>query len=70
MSSTNPESEYEALFHLIRRMETRFPFVAEDVLLEIVTDEVLRFDGARLREYVPLLVERGVRERLRTQHAA
>ncbi|GAA2011056.1 three-helix bundle dimerization domain-containing protein [Microbacterium ulmi] len=70
MSSTNPDNEYEALIHIIRRLGDRYPAVEDDVVLEIVAEELERFDGARLRDYVPLLVERRLRERLRSAHAA
>nr|WP_243847214.1 DUF3562 domain-containing protein [Microbacterium ulmi] len=70
VSSTNPDNEYEALIHIIRRLGDRYPAVEDDVVLEIVAEELERFDGARLRDYVPLLVERRLRERLRSAHAA
>lgn len=70
VSATNPENEYEALVHLARRLGDRYPAVDEGLVFEIVAEELERFDGARLRAYVPLLVERRLRERLRSTRAA
>lgn len=66
MSCTNPSSEYEALLYLTARLQRRFPEWEEDDLFELIAEELEAFDGARLREYVPVLVERNVRRRLRT----
>ncbi|MFE1645999.1 three-helix bundle dimerization domain-containing protein [Microbacterium sp. P01] len=72
MSVTNPENEYEALVHLIRRVSARFPDADEDAILAMTAEELERFDGARLRDYVPVLVEHNVVRRLRArgEHAA
>lgn len=69
MSATNPESEYEALVHLVHRMTLRFPEIAEDSILALVVEEYEAFDRARLRDYVPVLVERNILTQLRQDHA-
>jgi hypothetical protein len=65
MSATNPDSEYEALLHLARRVALRFPSVDEDSILETIVDEFESFDRSRLRAYVPQLVEHNVIDRIR-----
>jgi hypothetical protein len=65
MSVTNPGSEYEALLHVMQRTSFRFPWLDDDELLAATAEEVERLDGARLRAYVPTLVERNLRERFR-----
>ena len=70
VSSTNPESEYEALLHVVRRAAERFPSVGEDAIVEIVAAEVARFDAVQLRAYIPVLVEHDLLERLRRSVAA
>jgi hypothetical protein len=68
MSCTNPESEYEALVHLADRMQLRFPDVDEDTVFALIAEELESFDGARLRAYVPVLVEHNVLRRLRAEY--
>lgn len=67
---TDPADEYEALVHVVGRVAQRFPTIGEDALFELVADELERFDRARLRAFVPVLVEGNVLRRLRaeTQH--
>lgn len=66
MSRTNPENEFEALVYLAERLRLRFPELPEDTAFELIADELESFDGVRLRDYVPVLVERNVLLRLRT----
>lgn len=70
MSCTNPQSEYEALVYLAERVRHRFPDVDEDALFAMIAEELEAFDGARLREYVPLLVEHNLLRKLRRSHLA
>ena len=68
MSATNPVDEYEALLYVVDRVERRFPDVSEETVMELVVDEFTRLDRARLRAYVPVLVEGSVLRRLRDEH--
>lgn len=71
MSCTNPDSEFEALVYLADRMQLHFPETTEREIFALIADELESFGGARLRSYVPVLVERGVVRRLRaTYHRA
>ena len=65
VSATNPADEYEALVYVVDRMARRFPAIGEEALFELVADEWTRFDQARFRDYVPVLVEGNVLRRLR-----
>ena len=65
MSCTNPGSEFEALVYLAERMGRRFPGADEDEIFTLIAEELESLDGARLREYVPVLVESRVLRRLR-----
>ena len=67
MSRTNPENEFEALVYLAERLRQRFPHLAEDAAFELIAEELESFDSARLRDYVPVLVERNVLLRLRAR---
>lgn len=69
MSSTNPETEFEALVHLADRLQRRFDGLDERELFALIAEELESFDGVRLRHYVPVLVEHNVLRRLRGAHA-
>ena len=68
MSRTNPQTEFEALVYLAERLRVRFPEVDEASMFALIADELESFDGARLRAYVPVLVEHNVTRRLRSAH--
>ena len=68
MSRTNPRSEFEALLSVSERLKHRFPGWEDDALFALIADELEALDGARLREYVPVLVEHRVRARLKSGH--
>ncbi len=70
MSSTDPESEWEALMHVVQRLSERFPAVDEDEIRALAAEEFQTYDDAHVRDFIPVLVERSVRVRLRTGHAA
>ncbi|OAN40468.1 three-helix bundle dimerization domain-containing protein [Microbacterium sp. H83] len=66
MSCTNPGSEFEALLYMAERLRRRFPQWEENALFALIAEELEAFDGARLRDYVPVLVEHRVLARLRS----
>ena len=68
MSCTNPVTEFEALVYFADRLRVRFPEVDEDTVFALIAEELESFDGARLRDYVPVLVEHNVLRRLRADH--
>lgn len=70
MSRTNPATEFEALVYLAERLTLRYPDLDEDAAFALIAEELESFDGARLRTYVPILVEHNVMRRLRRSHAA
>jgi hypothetical protein len=57
--------EHQALEHVCSRLVERFPDVPEATVRLTVSDVHARFDG-RVRDYVPVLVEREARARLAT----
>lgn len=66
MSCTNPANEFEALVHLAERLQRQFPQWEDDALFTVIAEELEVFDGARIRDYIPVLVEHNVRARLKT----
>lgn len=64
MSWTHPDSEYEALVYIARRLSERYT-VDQGAVIELIAEELEPLGQARLRAYVPTLVEHRVRERLR-----
>ncbi|MBA0046625.1 three-helix bundle dimerization domain-containing protein [Mycobacterium sp. NPDC050853] len=49
---------------LVDQLQGRYPSLTRDVVEAVVRAEHSRFDESRLRDYVPLLVERRAREEL------
>lgn len=68
MSRTNPQTEFEALVYVSERMRRLFPDVDEAAVFALIAEELESFDDARLRTYVPVLIEHNVLRRLRTSH--
>ena len=68
MSCTHPESEFEALVYLVDRLRVRFPLLSEDDAFALIAEELESLSDARLRNYVPVLVENMVVRRLRASH--
>lgn len=70
MSATNPTSEWEALMHVVARVRARIPGADEDTVREWVAEELIALDRARVRTYIPALVEGRVSARLRAALAS
>lgn len=56
--------EQAQLAEVVQRLTIDYPSVAPTAVIEVVNDLHARFNGARLREYVPMLVERSARTAL------
>lgn len=50
---------------VVERLSERFPEVQRRRIDEVVQSEYHVFDGRPIRDYVPVLVEHGVKQRLR-----
>ena len=50
--------EQAVLSEVVARLAGRYPTVAPDTVTDVVHDLHARFDGASIREFVPLFVER------------
>ena len=50
------------------RLRLRFPDVDEGTVFALIAEELESFDGVRLRDYVPVLVEHNVLRRLRADN--
>ncbi|MHA7297202.1 three-helix bundle dimerization domain-containing protein [Pseudarthrobacter sp. MDT3-1] len=58
------DNEVQAMAHVIDWLAQRFPDKPRSVVEEIVSEEVNALDGP-IRDYVPVLVERAAKNRLR-----
>ena len=65
MSRFRPQNEYEALVYVIEILGRSHPTIDEDTIVQIVAEELERTSGALVRTYIPELVERNARRRLR-----
>lgn len=57
VSVTSPADEMEALTYVFDRLSDRFPTASEERIWDAIASALVEFDGARLRGYVPVLVE-------------
>jgi hypothetical protein len=57
-------SEWTAIQHVVDRLEANYPAVPPDTVMTVVHHNHARFEGGRIREFVPLLVERNSRQEL------
>ncbi len=65
VSATSPRDEYEALNHAVDRMVRRIPWAHEESVRLMVAEEVAALGDARLRHFIPAMVEARVLRRLR-----
>ncbi|TFC82779.1 hypothetical protein E3T23_03685 [Cryobacterium cheniae] len=63
------EEELKAVAKVVDRLAERFPHIPRASIERAVLDEHTALDGSPIRDFVPVLVERGARGRLRG-HAA
>jgi hypothetical protein len=57
-------TEETQMSELIQRLNARYPRVPLDTITTVVHDTHAAFSGARIREFVPLFVERRARSAL------
>ena len=65
----NAEDEASAVDDVVVRLAARFPDVSRDRVAAIVGEEHLELEGNPIRDFIPVLVEREARERLRVEGA-
>jgi len=61
-----PEEEERAVDAVAERLSKRFPQVSPQTITDEVKQAHTAFAASRIRDFVPLFVERNVRERLQT----
>ena len=54
---------------VVDRLAARFPGVSRDHVAAVVGEEHLELEGNPIRDFIPVLVEHGARERLRVEGA-
>src|SRR6476620_4829746 len=59
--------EHHAIDEVIARLTSRFPTVDAGHVADIVHEETGKLDGGRVRDFIPVLVERAATERLRLE---
>jgi hypothetical protein len=59
-------SEWTAIQQVVERLKATYPAVPADTVTTVVHHTHARFDGRPVRDFVPLLVERGSRRELAT----
>ena len=64
-----PEEEARAIDDVTRRLAVRYPHLDVRAIAAEVTNAHGQFAGSRIRDFIPLFVERAVRDRLAAEHA-
>ena len=64
--ATERSHEDQAIEELIHKLELDYPDVRHEGLSDLVHRVHAGFDDARIRDFIPLLVERNAREMLRS----
>lgn len=61
---TAPQAESEAIALVVERLQVRFPQTPPDIIDRAVFEAHREFDDQPIRDFVPILVERQVRDQL------
>jgi hypothetical protein len=56
--------EQTAIEHVVDRLKLTYPDVSSETIETVVHQNHARFDGRRVRDYVPLFVERDAKREL------
>lgn len=67
MSGVNRAEEQRLMAQVLARLSDEFPYMPDHVVTETVAAAYRRFEGARIREFVPLFVERYCRSEFAQQ---
>lgn len=57
-------SEQQSIDHITQRLTGAYPTVSPDAVSRLVQEEHARFHDSRIRDYVPLFVERHAKTEL------
>jgi hypothetical protein len=68
-AATAPEREAAAISQVTERLHTRFPHLPAERIQDSVHRHYQALANARIRDYIPVLVERATRNELATQIA-
>lgn len=67
---THLEREAAALSHVTLRLQEAFPQLPAEQVRATVQEQYRRFEGSKIRDFVPIFVERNAREELARRVAA
>ncbi|WP_203230680.1 three-helix bundle dimerization domain-containing protein [Agromyces humi] len=67
--STKPDED-RAIDEVVSRLSEKFPALSPEYIKGVVDEELHRFDGGRVRDFVPVLVERAAKQRLKAEAKA
>ena len=67
--SQKPDED-RAIDEVISRLSEKFPSLSHEHIEAVVDEELHRLDGGRVRDFVPVLVERAAKHRLKAEGTA
>jgi hypothetical protein len=62
--------KHDTIANVTDRLAAHYPDAPRTLIARVVTEEYETLDAGRIRTYIPTLVERGARNRLRREFAA
>ena len=62
--------KHETIAKVTDRLAARYPETPRNLIAAVVAEEYALLDSGRIRTYIPTLVERGARNRLRESTSA
>ena len=67
--STKPDED-RAIDEVVSRLSEKFGALSPEHIKDVVDEELHQFDGGRVRDFVPVLVERAAKQRLKAEAKA
>jgi hypothetical protein len=67
MAAPDKTREADVIRHVTERLRRQFPELSDEQVSAAVAGRYAEFDNASIRDFLPVLVERSVRERLASQ---
>ena len=63
-------AELRSVEEVVERLSVKYPGVERAVIAQIVAEEHHEYDGRRVRDFVPVLVEKSAKKRVKALQSA
>lgn len=65
MPAEKSVDEDRAVAEIVERLHERFPALSPETITVVVNETRVTFDGAKVRDFVPVLIEKEAKKRLK-----